>query len=80
MFFKRNTDDPLDSVPTRRPGALLYVRVPFCAETRRFSGGDSRTRTYDLRVMRTGRPKNFELFLVLIRCFTCYFQLFIELN
>ena len=53
MFFKRNTDDPLDSVPTRRPGALLYVWVPFCAETRRFSGGDSRTRTYELRVMRT---------------------------
>ena len=56
MFFKRNTDDPLDSVPTRRPGVLLYVRVPFCAETRRFSGGDSRTRTYDLRVMRAYLP------------------------
>ena len=23
MFFKRNTDDPLDSVPTRRPGGAV---------------------------------------------------------
>lgn len=39
MFFKRNSDGPLAPVPTRRPGG--YVRVSFCDETRRFSGGDS---------------------------------------